>query len=82
MTKRRHWQDPAVLSGVREEDWSVAATRAVAKVLGRTLVNAELPEFISQVHQYKQSDVGGIWKLYSRRAIQCHPRPDFFSSSW
>ena len=70
MTKRRRWQDPAVLSGVREEEWSITATRAVAEVLGRTLPKEELRKSLSQVRQYKQSDIDGIWKLYDIEIFQ------------
>lgn len=65
MTKRRKWRDRAVRLGAKEEEWPLAASRAAAEVLGRTLAPEELPLPLHEILEYRQNDADGVWKLYN-----------------
>ena len=76
MTKRRKWRGPPVRPGAKDEEWQMAASRAAAEVLGRTLAPEELPQPLDQVFEYRQNDADGIWKFYNLHIFKMRlPKP-------
>ena len=67
MTKRRMWQDKKIEAVHRDESWEHAASRAVAEVIGKSVVGLKplvgLPSF-------QQSDRGGAIKEYDVQAFR------------
>jgi hypothetical protein len=76
MTRRRKWRDPAMRLGPKDEEWRLAASRAAAEVLGRTLAPGELPAPLHEILEYRQNDADGIWKLYNLHVFKMTlPKP-------
>jgi hypothetical protein len=65
MSKRKEFRDPTVSQAGRPEDWSRAGARVAAEVLGRSFAPGEFPKLLCEIKEFEQSDVDGVWKLYS-----------------
>ena len=65
MSKRRFFMDTIVSETATPEKLNRAAARVAAEVLGRSFQPDEFPTPLLEIKNFEQSDVDGIWKLYT-----------------
>ena len=65
MSKRKFFKDAVVSEAATPEKLNRAAARVAAEVLGRSFLPDEFPSPLLEIKDFEQSDVDGIWKLYT-----------------
>lgn len=66
ISRRRSWRDSEFPNAKsRKEEWTAAASRIAAEILGKTFLTTAVPKPLLELQGFKQSDSDGKWKIYN-----------------